>query len=65
VGGDGRKAGTVCNGGFSPVLQTAVAMAYVEAKYAASGTRLKADVRGELRPVMFVELAFVEHRYHQ
>ena len=65
IGADGSKAGTVCSGGFSPVLGVAVAMASVETEYAEIGARLKADVRGKLRPVMVVELPFVAHRYHK
>lgn len=65
VGEDGSKAGVVCSGGFSPVLETAIAMAYVETEYAKIGTRLEADVRGKLRPVTVVELPFVAHRYYQ
>lgn len=65
IGEDGSKAGTVSSGGFSPVLQTAIAMAYVETEYAKVGTQLEADVRGKLRPMTVVEMPFVAHRYHK
>jgi aminomethyltransferase len=43
---DGRKIGTVTSGTFSPTLQKAVAMAYVETPYAENGTSFTVDARG-------------------
>jgi len=59
----GREAGEVSSGGYSPVTKGAIAMAYVSPELAHSGTQLMALVRGKQRPVEVVELPFVSHRY--
>ena len=61
--GAGDSVGLVTSGGYSPVLQSAIAMAYVAIDYIEPGTMLMADVRGKLRPLEVVELPFVAHRY--
>jgi len=43
---DGRKIGVVTSGTFSPSLQRAIAVAYVEWPYAENGTVLKINARG-------------------
>jgi len=61
----GQFAGTVSSGGYSPIIEGAIAMAYVSLDLALPGTQLKALVRGKLRAFEVVELPFVAHRYHQ
>ena len=60
-----RKVGTVTSGGFSPTLGHPIAMAYVEAAYAADGTELEIEVRGKRLPARVVPMPFVPHRYHR
>lgn len=43
---DGRKVGVVTSGTFSPSLQKAIAMAYVEKDLSANGTALTVNARG-------------------
>lgn len=62
---DGREAGLVTSGGFSPSLGHPVAMAYVDAAQAAPGTRLELDNRGRRLAATVVPLPFVPHRYHR
>jgi aminomethyltransferase len=57
------RVGTVTSGGFSPSLETAIAMAYVAAAQSAPGTALEIDVRGRRLPARVVPLPFVPHRY--
>ncbi|MBM3329376.1 MAG: glycine cleavage system aminomethyltransferase GcvT [Calditrichaeota bacterium] len=43
---DGRKIGVVTSGGFSPVLDRAVGLAYIDKPFDVLGTAVKIDVRG-------------------
>ncbi len=60
-----RQVGHVTSGGFSPSLQHPIAMAYVDAALAASGTRLELDNRGRRLAATVVPLPFVPHRYNR
>ena len=55
--------GRVTSGGFSPSLNHPIAMAYVDAHLATSGTALEIDVRGKRLTARVVTLPFVPHRY--
>lgn len=59
------QVGEVTSGGFSPTLGHAIALAYVAAAHAPSGTALEAEVRGKRLPARVVPLPFVPHRYHR
>ncbi len=59
----GRMIGLVSSGGFSPTLNAPISMGYVEAAFAAPGTRVDLMVRGQPRPAEIVALPFVPHRY--
>lgn len=50
--------GEVTSGALSPTLGYPVAMAYVDAEYAESGTELQVDVRGKSLPVEVVAVPF-------
>lgn len=58
-----RPVGVVTSGGFSPILQRAISMGYVEAAFANIGARLQVLVRGQAREAEIVALPFVPHRY--
>ncbi|MFZ9395809.1 MAG: glycine cleavage system aminomethyltransferase GcvT [Erythrobacter sp.] len=60
---DSAKVGTVTSGGFSPTLGHPIAMAYVEAAYAAPGTTLEIEVRGKRLAASVSPMPFVPHRY--
>ncbi|HEY8490518.1 MAG TPA: glycine cleavage system aminomethyltransferase GcvT [Dehalococcoidia bacterium] len=55
---DGRAVGTVTSGGYSPTLDTVIAMGYVPAALAAPGTALAVDVRGRPLPMTVVKRPF-------
>jgi len=55
--------GTVTSGGFSPSLQQPIAMGYVSADRAASGTALQIEVRGKRLDATVAPMPFVPHRY--
>jgi aminomethyltransferase len=55
--------GEVTSGGWSPTLEAAIAMGFVEAAHAADGTALAIDVRGKRLPATVVPMPFVPHRY--
>ncbi|MFN7223759.1 MAG: glycine cleavage system aminomethyltransferase GcvT [Paracoccaceae bacterium] len=55
---DGTPLGTVTSGGFGPSVQAPVAMGYVAASHAASGTALEGEVRGKRLPVTVSPLPF-------
>ncbi len=54
----GQEAGQVSSGTFSPTLQKAIAMAYVNRSLAAPGTSCAVDIRGQATPARVVELPF-------
>jgi aminomethyltransferase len=57
--------GEVTSGLLSPSTNQPIAMAYVQAEYAAAGTRLAAMVRGKPVPMQVVAMPFVPTRYHR
>lgn len=57
--------GKITSGGFSPSLQTPIAMGYVETSYAAAGTPLEVNVRGKRLKAIVTSMPFVPHRYHR
>jgi len=61
----GQKVGEVTSGLLAPTADKPVALAYVQAEYAASGTRLNAMVRGKAVPMQVSPLPFVPNRYHR
>lgn len=63
LGEDGRPAGRVTSGGFSPSLQRPIAMAYVPARLAAPGTTITIEARGKLFTGTVVPMPFVPNRY--
>ena len=58
-----QSIGRVNSGGFGPSVNAPVAMGYVPTAFAASGTLLFADVRGQRLPMRAAELPFVPHSY--
>jgi aminomethyltransferase len=65
VDGDGKVSGLVTSGGFGPSAGSPVAMGYVAAPLAKTGTRLYAEVRGARIPVDIHPLPFTPHRYRK
>jgi aminomethyltransferase len=59
----GQKIGEVTSGLLAPTADQPVALAYVQAEYAAVGTRLNAMVRGKAVPMAVSTLPFVPNRY--
>ncbi len=61
----GQKVGEVTSGLLAPTADQPVALAYVQAEYAASGTRLNAMVRGKAVSMQVSPLPFVPNRYYR
>lgn len=59
------KVGTVTSGGFSPTLGHPIAMAYVDAEFAATGTPLEIEVRGKRLGATVSSMPFVPHNYYR
>jgi aminomethyltransferase len=62
---EGTSIGIVTSGGFGPSLNGPMAMGYVDAAHAATGTPLQLVVRDKPMPAKIVDLPFVPHRYHR
>jgi len=62
---DGQKIGEVTSGLLAPTADKPIALAYVQAEYAAVGTRLNAMVRGKAVPMEVSFLPFVPNRYYR
>ena len=61
----GQKIGEVTSGLLAPTADQPIALAYVQAEYAAVGIRLNAMVRGKAVPMEVSPLPFVPNRYHR
>ncbi len=61
----GRPVGEVTSGGFGPSVNGPVAMGYVDAALARTGTPVMLVVRGTARPAHVADLPFVPHRYRK
>ncbi len=61
----GRKVGEVTSGLLGPSIDKPVAMGYVDAQFAAVGTRLNAMVRGKPVAMEVTAMPFVPPRYHR
>ncbi|MBV8686079.1 MAG: glycine cleavage system aminomethyltransferase GcvT [Alphaproteobacteria bacterium] len=65
VDADGDEVGKVTSGGFSPVLEAPIAMAYVPAASAAPGSAVRLVQRGKIFEAKVVPMPFVPHKYHR
>jgi aminomethyltransferase len=63
VTGAGEKIGVITSGGFGPSINGPIAMGYVAAAHAKTGTMLDLVVRGKPLPAQVVGLPFVPNRY--
>jgi aminomethyltransferase len=54
----GRQVGTVTSGTFSPTLNKAIGMGYVELPFAPPSTMLQIIIRGKTYPVTVVKMPF-------
>ena len=62
---DGEKIGEITSGGFGPSVNAPVAMGYVDAAFAAIGTKVNLMVRGQALAAEVAKLPFAPHRYHK
>jgi len=65
VDDEGNEVGKVTSGGFSPMLEAPIAMAYVPAVSAEPGTPVRLAQRGKIFEARIVPMPFVPHRYHR
>jgi aminomethyltransferase len=63
VDGEGNDVGNVTSGGFSPMLEAPIAMAYVPVAMAEPGTAISLAQRGKIFQARVVPMPFVPHRY--
>ncbi|MEM8985307.1 MAG: glycine cleavage system aminomethyltransferase GcvT [Pseudomonadota bacterium] len=62
---DGDEIGEVTSGGFGPTAGGPVAMGYVAAAHAATGTSVQLLIRGKPAPAEIVDMPVVAHRYYR
>jgi aminomethyltransferase len=62
---DGDEVGKVTSGGFSPMIEAPIAMAYVPAASAEPGSAVRLAQRGKVFQAKVVPMPFVPHRYHR
>jgi aminomethyltransferase len=65
VDAEGNEVGKVTSGGFSPMLEAPIGMAYVPAASAEPGTALTLVQRGKLFQAKVAPMPFVPHRYQR
>lgn len=59
---EGKKAGVVTSGTWSPVLEKSIAMAYLPPDLRKEGTAVEVDVRGRLEKAQVVKLPFYRRK---
>jgi len=59
---EGKPAGHITSGTYSPSLKRPIALGYVRLEYAEPGTELTIDIRGRPSPARVVELPFYRRR---
>lgn len=57
---DGKKVGEVTSGGFSPILNKAIGLAYINKPYDVIGTQITLDVRGRQVKAELVQMPFYQ-----
>jgi aminomethyltransferase len=62
---EGNEVGKVTSGGFSPILEAPIAMAYVPIASAQPGSEIRLAQRGKFFQAKVVPMPFVPHRYHR
>jgi aminomethyltransferase len=65
IDSDGDEVGKVTSGGFSPILEAPIAMAYVPAASAEPGCEIRLVQRGKVFQAKVAPMPFVAHRYHR
>ncbi len=65
VDDEGNEVGKVTSGGFSPMLEAPIAMAYVPAALAVEGQAITVASRGKLFQARVSAMPFVPHRYQR
>lgn len=60
---DGRQVGYVTSGTFSPSLEKAIGLGYVEVGHSAVGTEISIDARGRLAGARIVKTPFYQRPY--
>ena len=58
-----KKIGEITSGGYSPTLQSPIAMGYITSDILKSNCEVLLNVRGNLIPAKITSLPFVEHKY--
>ncbi|HEX5270788.1 MAG TPA: glycine cleavage system aminomethyltransferase GcvT [Gemmataceae bacterium] len=62
VASGGKEVGRVTSGTYSPTLDRAIAMAYVDPALTAAGTACEVDIRGKAAPARVVPLPFYKRQ---
>jgi aminomethyltransferase len=62
---DGDEVGKVTSGGFSPMLEAPIAMAYVPSASAEPGSEIRLVQRDKIFQAKVAPMPFVAHRYHR
>jgi len=65
VDSEGTEVGKVTSGGFSPMLEAPIAMAYVPVASAEPGAGIRLAQRGRIFAARVAPMPFVPHRYHR
>ncbi|HEY5723001.1 MAG TPA: glycine cleavage system aminomethyltransferase GcvT [Allosphingosinicella sp.] len=65
VDGEGNEVGKVTSGGFSPMLEAPIAMAYVPTALAETGSGIEIASRGKIYRAKVAPMPFVPHRYQR
>ncbi|HEX8481478.1 MAG TPA: glycine cleavage system aminomethyltransferase GcvT [Allosphingosinicella sp.] len=65
IDSDGDEIGKVTSGGFSPILEAPIAMAYVPAGMSEPGAGIRLVQRGKVFQAKVAKMPFVPHRYQR
>ena len=60
-----QNIGTITSGGFSPTLNTSIAMAYINKIFLNNSSKILCSIRNKLEEVELTTLPFVKHNYRK
>ena len=59
-----KVVGMITSGAFSPILDSPIAMGYIESKYLADNSKFNIIVREHTYPIKIIDLPFITHTYY-
>jgi aminomethyltransferase len=60
-----QNIGTITSGGYSPTLNTSIAMAYINRNFLKNSSKILCSIRNNMEEVELTNLPFIKHNYRK